>query len=35
MVIHHYDADFINKNKSLAPGTALFFENKYAQQLSK
>ena len=35
MVIHHYDADFINKNKSLADGTAIFLENKYAQQLSK
>jgi hypothetical protein len=35
MVIHHYDADFINKNKSLAGRTALFFEKKYAQQLSK
>ena len=35
MVIHRYDADFINKNKSLAGRTALFFENKYAQQLSK
>jgi hypothetical protein len=35
MVIHRYDADFINKNKSLAGRTALFFEKKYAQQLSK
>lgn len=35
MVIHRYDADFINKNKSLAGRTALLLENKYAQQLSK
>jgi hypothetical protein len=35
MVIHHYDVDFINKNKSLADGTAIFFKNKYAHQLSK
>lgn len=35
MIIHYYDADYINKNKSLSKKTAALFENKYAQRLSK